>query len=119
MLIILKNPDNCLAIYENKCYLRCPDGTCLTQDDPSLISCIPIPSNVKVFNDICFVNLEEITKNIKLMSDKNEIISKSGITISGYSTKKTNDEIDDDASYSIVYLHVFWMAYWLSNAQYV
>ena len=99
------NQNNCLAIYQNKCYPHCPDGTCLTQEDDSLISCIPIPSNAKVFNNICFMNLEEITKNIKSMSEKNEIISNSGgITIRGYSTKSDNEDIDNNSKYSIIYL---------------
>ena len=97
-----KNPDNCLVFYENKCYQRCPNGTCLTMDDPSLMLCIPIPLNSIIYNGICFVNFEEITKNIKSMSENNEIISESGVIIRGYSTK--NNEIEEDSIYSTVEL---------------
>ena len=97
-----KNPDNCLVIYKNKCYQKCPDSTCLTIEDPSLMFCIPAISTSKIYNNICFMNFEEITKNIKTMSDNKEIISKSGVIIRGYSTK--SNEIDNNANYSIVEL---------------
>ena len=95
-----KNQDNCLVVYENQCYQRCPDGTCLTQDDPSLITCIPVPSTAKIYNNICFMNLEEITKNIKSMSENNEVISQSGIIIRGYSSK--SNQVEEDEEYSTV-----------------
>ena len=28
-----KDPDHCLAVYENKCYLNCPEDTCLTLEE--------------------------------------------------------------------------------------
>ena len=97
-----QNKENCKAIYENKCYSECPDGTCLTQDDPSLLNCIPIDSNVKVFNNICFANFDEVVKNIKSMSENDEIIStESGIIIRGYSTN-SDSTASSDAKYSIV-----------------
>ena len=99
------NPDKCPAVYENKCYLSCPAGTCLTQQDPNLVFCITQEPNIRVFNNICFENLDLLTNNIKLLSDNNEIISdESGVTIRAYSTKNTDYEADDDANYSIVFL---------------
>ena len=98
------NPDNCPAVYENKCFSSCPSGTCLTQQDPNLVYCIKQEPNVRVFNGICFENIDIITNNIKEMSDNKEIISNdAGVTIRAYSTKNTN-EADDDASYSVVNL---------------
>ena len=99
-----KNPDNCPNAYNNKCVSQCPEGTCITQEDPNLILCVPIKENMKVFNNICFINLEEITKNIKYFSD-NKIINttESGIIIRVYSTK-SNDYIDNNLNYSILYL---------------
>ena len=98
------NIENCKAIYENKCYPYCPDGTCLTQQDPSLISCVQIDPKVKVFNNICFENFDELTKNIKSMSENDNIISsESGIIIHGYSTNNDNN-VNIEANYSIVYL---------------
>ena len=98
-----EQPDNCFVLYEGKCYLNCPYGTCLSQNNIDLKNCVPIQENTKVFNDICFENFKEITKNIKSISDKGEVISNpSGVIIRGYSTKSDNDNIDPGVSYSIV-----------------
>ena len=102
-----KNPDNCLVIYNNSCYSHCPDGTCLTENEKgALILCIPIGPNVKVFNDICFTGLEEISKNLKEMAQNDEVITtESGITIRGYSSNSGNKEdISVETKYSIIYL---------------
>ena len=98
---------NCTAVYENTCYDECPQGTCLTQDDPGLKTCVSMKPNTQVFNGICFDNFETLTKNIKSLSESNEIIeSTSGVIIRGYSTSSNNDKesIDENAKYSIVYL---------------
>ena len=106
--IIIPNeqPDNCFVLYEGKCYVNCPDGTCLPQNNIDLKNCVPIKGNTQVFNNICFENLDEITKNIKSMSDNDELITNpSGIIIHGYSTNSDNNDIDDidpDVTYSIV-----------------
>ena len=98
------NKENCKAIFENKCFQYCPDGTCLTQNDPSLLNCIPMNSDIKVFNNICFENFDTIIENIKSMAENDEIISTdSGIIIKGYSTSSENN-LDSDAKYSLVYL---------------
>ena len=100
-----ENENNCPTRYKNKCYLHCPENTCLSQDDPELTNCTPILPYTKIFNDICFNNLEIFTNNIKAISDNNEIISiESGIIIHGYSTKNINDNLENDDHYSIVYL---------------
>ena len=103
----LKNPDDCLVIYNNTCYSHCPDGTCLTEDEKgALVICIPIEPNVQVFNDICFSGLEEIAKDLKKMAQNDEVITtESGITIHGYSSNSGNNEdISVEAKYSIIYL---------------
>ena len=99
-----KNPDNCPNVYNNKCVSQCPEGTCITQEDPNLILCVPTTENMKVFNHICFINLEQITKNLKYLSD-NKIINttESGIIIRVYSTK-SKDDIENNLNYSILYL---------------
>ena len=102
-----KNPNECLVIYNNSCYLHCPEGTCLTEDEKgALINCVPIGPNVKVFNDICFTGLEEIAKDIKVMAKNDEVITtESGITIRGYSsTSGSKEDISVEAKYSIIYL---------------
>jgi len=101
-----KEPEKCLVIYNNKCYNTCPENTCLSPGDDELINCIPIDSDVKVYNYFCFKDLNVIAKNIKEMADNNQIISKgSNITINAYSTEKSkNIEITSETNYSILYL---------------
>ena len=101
-----KNPDNCRAIFENKCYLQCPEGTCLSPNYTNLIFCIPIESNYFVFNDICFINFYEILKNLKNISDYNQTISISqNISISVYTTKTANHYLSMNQNLSIIYLN--------------
>ena len=64
---------NCLVKYNNKCYMECPKNTCIKQVI-NLNECIDIESNMKVINNICFENFEDIAKNIKDLSDNNIII---------------------------------------------
>jgi len=98
--LFYKDQDNCRVIYNNKCYLQCPDGTCIDQNDPQLAKCIQIQKNSKIFNGICFNNLEKITENIKSISENNEIITNdNGIIIRGYSTKSDNN-MELEAKYS-------------------
>ena len=96
----------CPAKYENRCYPECPEGTCLTQEDTELRTCVNINPNMQVFNGICFENFFEMTKNIKSMSDNGETITtSSGVIIHGYSTK-SKDKTDEDknGNYSLVNL---------------
>ena len=102
---IHKNDENCPTRYWNKWYSLCPEDACITQDDLELKNCIPLTLETKVFNDICFNNLETITNNIKSLSDNNQIFStESGIIIMGYSIKNKNNNIESNEKYSIVYL---------------
>lgn len=93
--------------FEGKCYPHCPEGTCLTKDDPGLNLCIRITPNTQVFNGICFENFSEITQNIKSLSESGEIIStNSGIIIHAYSSNpKEEKNKEKNANYSLVYLH--------------
>ena len=101
----IEENQNCPTIYENRCYPECPQGTCLTQEDPNLKTCIGIKPGTQVFNKICFENFESLTKNIKTMSENNEVIEAgSGIIIRGYSTSDAEESIDEDAKYSLVNL---------------
>ena len=102
---VYKDLDNCLVLYNNKCYSSCPQGTCISQNDSKLMNCIPIEKNVTVFNDICFENMDKIITNIKNLSENNEEISTGkGIIIHTYSTKSENIEIQKEKKYSVIYL---------------
>ena len=101
-----EEPEKCLVIYNDKCYNTCPENTCISPGDNELINCIPIDSDVKVYNYFCFKDLDVIAKNIKEMADNNKIISKGqNITINAYSTEiSKNIEITSETNYSILYL---------------
>ena len=98
-----ENPDNCLAVYNNTCYSKCPEGTCLTQKDINLVYCVEIKSYMTVINNICFINFENISSNIKYISDNDLFIFTSPrVMIKGYTKYIT---IDINKNYSIVYLN--------------
>ena len=100
-----KDSDNCLVLYNNKCYSSCPKGTCISQKDSELMNCIKIEKNMTVFNDICFENMDKIITNIKNMSENNEEISTgNGIIIHTYSTNTENILVPKEKNYSVLYL---------------
>jgi hypothetical protein len=100
-----KDSENCLVLYNNKCYNKCPKGTCISQKDTELMNCISIEKNMTVFNDICFENMDKIIANIKNMSENNEEISTgNGIIIHSYSTNTENIAIPKEKNYSVLYL---------------
>ena len=67
---------NCLVKYKNKCYMKCPEDTCIKQDD-NLNQCIDIGDDTKVINEICFDDFHNVTSNVKELSDNNIIIKNS------------------------------------------
>ena len=102
-----ENPNNCLAVYNNKCYSQCPKGTCLTQEDINLVYCIDIESNMVVFNNICFENFEEIFSNIKNLAISDQIKSThKDINIKIYINKIENyDLLTRYSNLTILYLN--------------
>ena len=84
------NYDSCPFIYKGDCYLKCPERTCLSQKEEELRKCINIRPDMKVFNGICFEEMEEIVKNIENMEPIN---NPSGIVINGYYSKENLDEL--------------------------
>ena len=79
---------NCLVKYKNKCYMKCPENTCIKQDN-NLNQCIDIGDDIKVLNEICFDNFHNVTSNIKELSDNNIIIRQSpNITAYVYDIEK-------------------------------
>ena len=79
---------NCIYKYKNKCYMDCPDNTCIKQDI-NLDICIDIEENTKVINKICFDNFQDIVNNIKELSENNIIIENiPNLTIYVYDIEK-------------------------------
>ena len=100
------NPDNCLAVYRNECYIECPNGTCITPDDPNLVYCVSIKQNYYIFNGICFADFNEIINNLKNISEINQTISKYPlISISVYTKNTLNNLISNYKNLSIIYLN--------------
>ena len=85
-----EDQNSCPYIYKGDCYPKCPDNTCLTQNRVDLTKCVDIKSNMKVFNGICFEEIEEIIKNIENLEP---ITSSSGITINAYNSEEDVDEL--------------------------
>ena len=67
---------NCLVKYKNKCYMECPENSCIKQDN-SLKQCIDIGDDTKVINEICYDDFHNVTSNLKELSDNNIIIKNS------------------------------------------
>ena len=91
---------NCLVKYKNECFLECPQNTCIKQDI-NLNECIDIRMNIKVINKICFENFENITKNLKDMSDSNIVIENiPNLTVYAYDiNKEPNYFIENKLTY--------------------
>ena len=102
-----ENPNNCLAIYNNKCYSQCPKGTCLTQEDINLIYCIDLEPYMVVFNYICFENLEEIFSNFKNLPLSGQSISiHKNINIKVYINKiEAYDLLTKYSNLTVLYLN--------------
>jgi len=83
---------NCLVKYKNKCYMECPENTCIKQDK-YLDQCIDINDDTKVINKICFENFQNLANDIKEMSENNVIIKK-GPSLTAYAY-----EINQDINY--------------------
>ena len=96
-----EDSDKCLAVYNNTCYSRCPEGTCLTPNDINLIYCIKIRLDMEVFNDICISNFQKYIDDIKNMSDNDlYIYISSNILIKAY----INEDKKINSNYSYIYL---------------
>ena len=96
----------CPVKFENICYPECPENTCLTQDDPHLATCVRMKPNTKIINNICFDDFEELTANIKTISESGKVIKKSEIIINAYPTSSQNNDPpkEKEVKYSLVYL---------------
>ena len=97
---------NCLAVYRNRCYPKCPEGTCLTQSDINLKTCVDKEPEMVVIQGICIENLSDIINDSK--DNKNAINSVSNLkdtSISGYFINKNVYESSQDSNYTLLYLN--------------
>ena len=97
---------NCPVVYQKRCYPECPEGTCLTQSDINLKTCVNIEPQMVVMKGICIENLSDTIKAIK--DNKNVINSVSNLKdtyISGYFINKDVYESSQDSKYTLLYLN--------------
>ena len=93
-------------IYKYNCYSQCPTGTCLTQNDEDLKTCIDKDSYMAEINGICVENFVNIINNIK---NNNKLIapisSVKGSVISGYFANDEVYESSASSNYSLLFLN--------------
>jgi len=97
---------NCPVVYKNRCYSQCPEGTCLTQSDINLKTCVDIEPQMVVMKGICIDNISDTIRAIK--DNKNVINSVSNLKdtyISGYFINKDVYESSQDSNYTILFLN--------------
>ena len=104
------NLSNCpidYKIYKNKCYSKCPDGTCLTQNDKNLTTCVNIESYMTVLNGICIENILTIIDSFTNSNKKliQSISNLKGSVISGYFAEDEVYESSSTSNYSLLYLN--------------
>ena len=77
---------NCPVKYKGKCYLSCPENTCITQINENLATCVDKLDETKIMVGICFDDFIKILDDIEnVESNKNIVINNNpGITINIY-----------------------------------
>mgnify|MGYP002623862319 CR=1 FL=1 len=94
------------VVYTKRCYPECPVGTCLTQNDANLKTCVNIEPEMVVMRGICIENLPDIISSIK--GNKNTINPVSNLrdtSISGYFINNNVYESSQDSNYTLLYLN--------------
>ena len=87
---------NCIVRYKNKCYLHCPENTCIKKD-VYLNTCIDIEPNTKIINEICFENFQDYLNNINITKENNVIIDKSqDLTIYAYKIERNINYFEEN-----------------------
>ena len=84
---------NCSFIYKEECYSKCPNNTCIIEENEELRKCIDIEPGIKIYDDICFDGLEDILKNVYNISDMAPINMDSGEVVYGYYSKEDKDDL--------------------------
>ena len=100
--LFYENPEKCLYIYENDCYMKCPENTCLSTNNKYLVKCVDIKPTMKIYNQICIEGFEELIQNLD-QEEISPIITPSGVVLSAFSSdssiKKLISIIIENASY--------------------
>ena len=94
--VFYEDRNNCPFIYKNKCYLKCPEDTCLTTKTSELFKCIDILPNMKIYNGICIEGLNEYAKNLASIENDDNIqpvITPSGVIINAFSSEESIEKL--------------------------
>ena len=83
--------DKCPYFYNKNCYLKCPEGTCLTANNKDLAKCIDLRPGMKIYNSICFDKIDELLNNF---NDNNlePIVTPSGVALNVFSADTSIEE---------------------------
>ena len=97
---------NCPVVYKGKCYLKCPEGTCLTQININLATCVDKLDDTKILGGLCFDDFLRILDGIDNAGDGNIVMNESpGISINIYTSKINLDEAENkNENLTFIYL---------------
>ena len=85
---------NCPVRYKGQCFLECPDGTCITQINENLATCVDKLDETKILAGLCFDDFLRILDEIDSSSTSNKVMNTSpGITINIYITSVYSEVI--------------------------
>ena len=97
-----KECTNCPLEYKGKCFTSCPEGTCISQNNPNLDICIDKKEGTQIISGLCFDDFSEILNNF----DDNSIIANSqnpSITINIYQNEiDMNDAKDKNPNLTLI-----------------
>ena len=79
---------NCPVRYKGECFLECPEGTCITQINEHLATCVDKLDDTKILAGLCFDDFLRILDDIDSSSNTNKVMNNNpGITVNIYTTQ--------------------------------
>ena len=81
---------NCPVKYKGKCFLSCPEGTCLTQININLATCVDKLNETKILAGLCFDDFLRILDGIDTVNNNNIVMNE----YPGISTNIYKNDID-------------------------
>ena len=84
---------NCPVVYKGKCLLKCPEGTCLTQININLATCVDKLDDTKILGGLCFDDFLRVLDGIDSVESKNIVMNENpGVSINIYTSEINLDE---------------------------
>ena len=77
---------DCPVTYKEKCYLECPENTCITQINENLAICVDELDETKILGGICFDDFIRILDNVEELDSNENIVQNNfpGVTVNIY-----------------------------------